>query len=43
LQAKSGKEEEVRNLLASALTVANREATTPVWCQAHLAGDIARA
>jgi quinol monooxygenase YgiN len=31
LQAKPGKEEEVRNFLASALALANREVTTPVW------------
>jgi quinol monooxygenase YgiN len=31
LQAKPGKEQEVRDFLTSALALANREATTPVW------------
>jgi quinol monooxygenase YgiN len=31
LQAKPGKEEEVKGFLESAVALANREATTPVW------------
>jgi quinol monooxygenase YgiN len=31
LQAKPGKEQEVRDFLTSALALANREAATPVW------------
>ena len=31
LQAKPGKEEEVKSFLENAVALANREATTPVW------------
>ena len=37
LQAKPGKEQEVRDFLAGALALANREAATPIWFALRLA------